>query len=1266
MPTIKISKVNKNIRLQNVSRNIKVQTKNPTIKIESAGGQGQPGVGVPAGGTTNQILAKISGNDYAAHWIDIPVTSVNGNTGDVVLDAIDVGADPTGSAAQALQDANDYTDTAINGVDTGVLSVVAGTNVTVDNTDPKNPVVSSTGGISSVEWGDITGTLSSQTDLQNALNAKENTFSKGSLIAGSNVSLTGTLTNRLVGAGDITVNALVESVEWGNIDGDISDQADLQAALSAKANDSDVVKLTGNQTISDNKIFTTSTTNAPIVTIQGPTNVPLSIIDTRDSNSTAGGGISGSTTNNNAAMQSGDRIFYFVAGGNDGTVNRNGGALNFYAADIWSSNNYPTYATIDTAKSNARIENIRFGGTGTAGVTINETGADQDFRVEGDTDTNLLFTDASTDRVGIGTNTPSEKLSVNGNISVTGTVDGRDVSVDGTKLDGIQAGAEVNVNADWNSSSGDSQILNKPTIPGSIEDLSGDSDDINEGVTNLFLTSSERSKLSNIEAGADVTDATNVAAAGAVMESDTSTASMSFVVDEDDMASNSATKVPTQQSTKAYVDNKLNELSDSPLLILDEMTIPITHSDLVATGMDWWPDGTIGFLDGGSGNRISFTSNGANIATVAHNPTTGGVAAVINPYGVVQDPLDTLDYSSGGPVFAPNAYGLSTDPGLVMMLHCEKHDDPHFWSGVGMAKINLIDQQWYDLGLVVTPEYSFTGTLSNSIDVGSGNFAFDDDWYYVFFKDSPDGTNVTNLSVARAPLQDVIDAAVDNGAVPVFTKYSGGSWSSAGVGGACADDLLPDLEGYLIWQDVIQVEGYGGWALVYTRDTWADVTPVDTVEVRWSKDLVHWSEPQTLVEPDTNNERFYITAAPPLDNEPIRPKVIGETDPLDIYVVKSDISSTPAERWDTAEVERYRFNVKSSAEMLLGAVQKTDTSTADMSFVVDEDDMSSNSATKVPTQQSVKAYVDANIGGGGSMDDFVVDADTGTPQTIADGQTLSILGGTGIDTSAANTGDITVGLDSATIASLALADSSLQSGDNITELTNNAGFTTNTGDVVGPASSTNNRIALFDSTTGKLLKDSGQWTVSSYTLAAPATSAINIGSIAILAALSTYGYLNLFHTAGTGTGAHIRFNTNWRFGQLRQDPDIGIRNNAENVKYFWVDSTNQDTHTLNDLIVGDTLRVGTEYAFPTTDGNAGEVLTTDGSGAVSWASASSTNGFELKDTDMDSNYAYVGYERIDDSWFIYRRDRSTNVRQYAEGSSGYVTNWDDREILVYA
>ena len=68
--------------------------------------------------------------------------------------------------------------------------------------------------------------------------------------------------------------------------------------------------------------------------------------------------------------------------------------------------------------------------------------------------------------------------------------------------------------------------------------------------------STDGTKLDGIESGADVTDSTNVNSAGAVMNSDTTTSSMSFVIDEDDMASDSSTTVPTQQSVKAYVDER--------------------------------------------------------------------------------------------------------------------------------------------------------------------------------------------------------------------------------------------------------------------------------------------------------------------------------------------------------------------------------------------------------------------------------------------------------------------------------------------------------------------------------------------------------------------------------------------------------------------------------------------------------------------------------------------------------------------------------------
>ena len=51
-------------------------------------------------------------------------------------------------------------------------------------------------------------------------------------------------------------------------------------------------------------------------------------------------------------------------------------------------------------------------------------------------------------KVGIGTSSPSQALDVVGNIAVSGTVDGRDVATDGTKLDGIATGATANANTD--------------------------------------------------------------------------------------------------------------------------------------------------------------------------------------------------------------------------------------------------------------------------------------------------------------------------------------------------------------------------------------------------------------------------------------------------------------------------------------------------------------------------------------------------------------------------------------------------------------------------------------------------------------------------------------------------------------------------------------------------------------------------------------------------------------------------------------------------
>jgi len=85
--------------------------------------------------------------------------------------------------------------------------------------------------------------------------------------------------------------------------------------------------------------------------------------------------------------------------------------------------------------------------------------------------------------------------------------EGAFVDGDKTKLDGIEAGAEVNVNADWNAVSGDAQILNKPTIPtnnneltngaGYITDYTVTEGDVTAHEAALSITESQISDLKN-------------------------------------------------------------------------------------------------------------------------------------------------------------------------------------------------------------------------------------------------------------------------------------------------------------------------------------------------------------------------------------------------------------------------------------------------------------------------------------------------------------------------------------------------------------------------------------------------------------------------------------------------------------------------------------------------------------------------------------------------------------------------------------------------
>ena len=106
----------------------------------------------------------------------------------------------------------------------------------------------------------------------------------------------------------------------------------------------------------------------------------------------------------------------FTAGTSHGiNVTNTGSTPTNYGARIFvqstGTTNYGLHVSSTSATTN-------FGLVVDSGTSVfNESGGNFDFRVEGDTDINMIFGDASTDSVGIGTDVPSTKLDINGSFA---------------------------------------------------------------------------------------------------------------------------------------------------------------------------------------------------------------------------------------------------------------------------------------------------------------------------------------------------------------------------------------------------------------------------------------------------------------------------------------------------------------------------------------------------------------------------------------------------------------------------------------------------------------------------------------------------------------------------------------------------------------------------------------------------------------------------------------------------------------------------------
>ena len=102
---------------------------------------------------------------------------------------------------------------------------------------------------------------------------------------------------------------------------------------------------------------------------------------------------------------------------------------------------------------------------------------------------------------------------------------------------------------------------------------------------------------------------------------------------------------------------------------------------------------------------------------------------------------------------------------------------------------------------------------------------------------------------------------------------------------------------------------------------------------------------------------------------------------------------------------------------------------ATVTGIKDEDDMSSDSAVKLATQQSIKAYVDSQV----TAQDLDLISDSGTIDIDLDSESLTVTGGEGIDTSATGTTLTIAGEDASTsnkgVAKFNSANFAASSGD---------------------------------------------------------------------------------------------------------------------------------------------------------------------------------------------------------------------------------------------